>query len=81
MSKHKALELADWVADDMTCEGDELIASTIRRQHALIVQMQEALRSAFDHLEMHKLQRSHCKDADRILQARFDVADYLGEQP
>lgn len=52
------------------------------RQHALIVQLSNALMNAHDHIEMDKLRRSHATDADRICRAIADATQYLkGPKP
>lgn len=44
MSKQpEALRLADWIEEDMSCQGDAEIAAELRRLHALCEEMGEAL--------------------------------------
>lgn len=39
----EALRLAQWIEDDMSCQGDAEIAAELRRQHAEIERLREAL--------------------------------------
>ena len=42
----EALRLAQWIEEDMTCDGDAEIAAELRRLHALNAELLEALRVA-----------------------------------
>lgn len=44
-----ALEMAQWIEDDNTCDGDEKIVAMLRRQHEAIKQLREALDHAKDY--------------------------------
>jgi hypothetical protein len=44
MSKQpEALRLAEWIEDDMTCQGDDEIAAELRRLHGVNTDLLEAL--------------------------------------
>lgn len=77
MKQHKALELVSWIEEDSSCGGDAQVIETIRRQHALIVQMREALQKMVGVWEHGSV------DVYPIGNARSSIAaatEYLGEQ-
>jgi hypothetical protein len=51
--KPEALRLAEWIESDMTCDGDITIAVELRRQHAEIEALREALKGALEPLEIY----------------------------
>lgn len=60
-------QIGEWRGVCNCPAGDAIRAkATPEPGDAQIMAIGEGLRSAHDHIEMHKLDRSHCKDADRI---------------
>lgn len=89
MSKHKALELADWLDNcepnfygESSSRMDDKLASAVadltdaaRAQHALIVQMREALsKCRFDSLN------TSVKDWNEVCNVCHAADQYLGDQ-
>ena len=87
---HKSLRLAFAVKDRSRFAHETEHQAKLRRikasdeasilleqQHALIVQMQAALETACDHLEIHKLHISHFNDMTQILEAKAAAKEYL----
>ena len=48
----EALRLAEWIEEDMTCQGDAEIAAELRRLHALNAELLEALKWAMNRIEI-----------------------------
>lgn len=42
----EALRLAEWIEDDMSCQGDAEIAAELRRLHTLNAELLKALQTA-----------------------------------
>ena len=49
MKQPKALRLAEWIEEDMTCHGDAEIAAELRRLHEVNQELLEALKAIKDH--------------------------------